>query len=404
MFKDVPIQVWLLLAIAATGYAPARYLLRYNASSPSKRDITQPPEDLSWRTSDKLYQSLGIVVGLAALSIFIFTRTAAAFAQSPTFWPLLIAGIGAWALVSVLKGFRTGQIMPFVRGVNRTYERQAQPRRFWASMSWNGLLGSLLLGGGGFGIAELPKQALRDQCYDEKNSHSAQQQLAGCNRLISGSEHRPDAAQWLALRGTAYYRLKDYQRAQDDYIEAVRLNPKDAASFYNLALVDEQRGNAAKAINDYTAAIAVRPDDADTFAGRGYDLMQTGRFTEAASDFTRASELKPSDLTSIANRGMSYALGGDRGRAEQDFATVRRSDPSNSVLLQNEVLLSYKAGDLRSLVDNLSALLKDNPNNVMALRMRADLYSRLGEMEKYYDDKDALWRLSRASTVATRSP
>ena len=43
------------------------------------------------------------------------------------------------------------------------------------------------------------------------------------NQLISGHGDRSEVAQWLALRGTAYYRLKDYQRAGDDYTEAVRL-------------------------------------------------------------------------------------------------------------------------------------------------------------------------------------
>ena len=85
MFKQVPIQVWLLVAIVPSGFAWARYVFLYVAHSPARRDITKPPEDLSWRTTTKLYRSFAILASLIALSIFIFTPTAAAFAHASVY-------------------------------------------------------------------------------------------------------------------------------------------------------------------------------------------------------------------------------------------------------------------------------------------------------------------------------
>jgi len=401
VFPQVPIQVWLLVAIAATGFVPARYLFRYAAHSPARRDITKPPEDLSWRTSGELYRSLAILVCLAALSIFIFTPMAASFAQSGTFWPLIIAGLGAWAIVSVVRGFSTGQIRPFVRGASQTYQRQSQPKRFWASMAWNGSLGCACVAGASFALAEAPMQGLADHCYDQKDTHPAQQVLAACNELIAKHGGDQDLASWLAWRGSAYYRLNDYVRARKDYSEAVRLDPKDAASYYNLGLVDEKEGNLAQAVEHYTASIRVRPDDLDTLRSRGDVFLDTGRFAEAVADFTRAHELKPDDVSLIAERGLSYAWMKDSRGAERDFALVRSRDPSNAEMLRGEALLRFGAGDLHGAIDKLTASLKSDPDNRWALNMRAEMFSRSGDQEKYYDDKDTLWRLSKASGNAS---
>jgi tetratricopeptide (TPR) repeat protein len=403
VFKEVPVQVWLLISFAAVGFGPARYLFRYNAHSPSRRDITKPPEDLSWRTPEKLYASLAIVGGLAALSVFIFTPTAADFAQSPTFWPLLSAGIGAWALVSVARGFAAGKIMPFVRGATQTYERETQPKRFWASLSWNAVLGSLMLGMSGFILVGMPMQTLSDRCYNGKETYTAQKVLAACNELIAKHRGDQEMASWLAWRGSAYYDLKDFKRARDDYDAAVRLDPKDAASYYNLGLLDERDGNVAEAVDHYTRSIRVRPGDADTLVRRGNAFLDTGRFPEGLSDFSRAHELNPKDMTSIADRGLTYVWMKDLASAERDFAMVRTTDPANAIVLRGEALMSVGAGDLRGAVDKLTASLKSEPDNRWALRMRAEMYSRLGEEEKSLDDKDALWRLSKVSSNARQS-
>lgn len=397
MFKDVPIQVWLLIAIVAAGYTSARFVFTYIARSPSRRDITLPPEDLSWRTSEQLARNLAILGGLAASAIFIFTPAATAFAHSPNFFPMLMVALGGWAIATVARGFSTGLIQPFSKGFHEDYERQLQPKRFWASMGWNAIFGCASFWLAFQSYKEGPVQALNDQCYDAKDVNSAQKQLAACNELIAQHGNDRKMATWLAWRGSAYFRLQDYARAKADYNEAVRLDPSDSSSFYNLGLVDEQDGNVARAVANYTAAIRVGTDDADAYVRRGLIFLETGKFDEGVADFTRAHELKPTDPLPIANRGISYAWKRDHYRAEKDFAAVRALDPSNPVMLRGEALLSFNEGNMQAAVDKLTASLKSEPGNRWALRMRADAYSRLGNEEKSFDDKDELWRLSKAS-------
>ncbi len=68
MLDKVPAQVWILVAIAAVAYTPARYVFRHVSHAPSKRDITQLPEDLDWRTNGWLIRNGALLIGLAALA------------------------------------------------------------------------------------------------------------------------------------------------------------------------------------------------------------------------------------------------------------------------------------------------------------------------------------------------
>lgn len=403
MFPQVPVQGWLLLAFAAAAYAPARYVYRYIARSPSSRDITQPTEDLSWRTSGQLVRSLAILGTLAALSVFIFTAAAVQFASSPTFWPILMVACGAWALATVARGFSKGRVLPFAQGFYNTYERQSHPRRFWASMGWNALLGCLLLWLAFQMNEQAAVQALEDRCYHAKNAYSPQEELSACNQLIGERGRRDkDMASLVAARGSAYFRLGDYRHAMIDYTKAIRLDPDDSSSRFNLGLVDEQLGNKAGAIANYSAAIRAGADDADAYFNRGLILLDSGKLDEAVADLSRAHELKPNDPFPVANRGIAYAWKRDPARAKQDFAAARALDPSNTVMLRGEAILSMNAGDMQAAVRNLTAALKSEPGDRWTLRMRAKAYLQLGKEEESYADKDELWRLSKNSNDSGR--
>ncbi|MEO5611731.1 MAG: hypothetical protein ABIT68_03035, partial [Sphingomicrobium sp.] len=184
MFFQIPVLAWLLLGIAAAAYGPSRYVFRYIAASPSRRDVTQPSEDLAWRTPAHFALSFGALCALAAFAIFIFTPAAEQFARSPSFLPILMVCLGAWSLVTVVQGLVRRRVQPFARGFYNTYERDGQPKRFWASLVWNALFGCLCLWLAFEANEDATNQSLRDRCYDEKNAFPPRVDIAACNKLI----------------------------------------------------------------------------------------------------------------------------------------------------------------------------------------------------------------------------
>jgi tetratricopeptide (TPR) repeat protein len=61
-----------------------------------------------------------------------------------------------------------------------------------------------------------------------------------------------------------YTREKNYEMAIDEYEKAISLDPKDADSHYNLAIIyDEYRKNPKRAVQHYKKYLEIRPDAAD---------------------------------------------------------------------------------------------------------------------------------------------
>ena len=344
--------------------------MRHVQHAPSRRDITQPPEDLSWRTSRQLVQSLAIVATTAALAIFIFTPEAEHLAHSPIFPPLLMSAFSMIALRSVWTGIRSGSTRPFVRGLNQTYYRDDQPRRFWASIGWNALLGilSFFLS---FSIDFGPKiDALTDRCFDVETRYSPQAAIAACSNLLAkAGTNQAARAEILGARGSSYHRLGDYRRA----------------------------------IADYSAAIGLDRENADAYLNRGMALLDNGKSDGAVADLTKAHELSPKDPFILATRGMTYAWRGQRALAKRDLHAARAIDPSIQNLLRGEALLSFQAGDMAAAVSKLTSVLERYPDDQWSLETRARAYDQLGRYDEKDSDVEKLIKLRADAGQATSS-
>jgi tetratricopeptide (TPR) repeat protein len=92
-----------------------------------------------------------------------------------------------------------------------------------------------------------------------------------CTRIISASETSP-ANLPLAYqnRGFAYLKLKQLDKAIADYDNALRLEPKQAASLYGRGLAKQKKGDQAGGNADIEAAKRLKPGIADDFAAQGF--------------------------------------------------------------------------------------------------------------------------------------
>ena len=106
---------------------------------------------------------------------------------------------------------------------------------------------------------------------------------------------------------------RSYDPAIADYTEALRLNPRDEALYYN-------RGNAHYCKAEYDRAIA---------------------------DYTEAVRLDPRNAWAFGNRGKAHALRGEHGRAVADFGRVLHLDPKNVKAIVGPSLVVRRTGPVR---------------------------------------------------------
>lgn len=315
MFAQVPVRVWLLIFLGACAYRPARYVFSHIGHSPSRRDITQPPEDLGWRTQRQLIWSVILLTAIVGTAIFFFMPQAERVAQSPRFWPIAAGAFGAWALSTVPRAYATGTIEPLVRGNTSTYERTTQPKRYWASVAWNGVLGALFLWLGFKMNDDATGELLQDRCTAEDGARPTKQTFDACNRLV---ELNPEDSTAYLNRGLAYFNDWKFDRAAADFTKAHELDPKSPWPLADRGLVYVWKDDLPRAEDDFRIVRGIDPTNAVLLRGEGLLNMHQGNLEVAIDRFTTALRQDPADAWSLQMRSDAYQQMGDFEKARAD--------------------------------------------------------------------------------------
>ena len=108
----------------------------------------------------------------------------------------------------------------------------------------------------------------------------------------------PTATSEVTLGGTSHLESGDkyaaqgnYQKAIEEYTEAIRIDPEHHVAFFNRGVAYYELGEYERAIQDYDEAIRLNPQDARAYYNRGGAYVALGKTKEAERDFQKAKEL-----------------------------------------------------------------------------------------------------------------
>lgn len=295
---------------------------------PTNPDITQPAQDSTAAVKKQFWRYLPLAAILLGLAFVAYTPSGKQLAKQPSFWPILMIGFGGWSLFTVARGFSKGQIEPLARGFYNAYERETQPKRFWASMGWNSIVGCLCLWLAFTMSRDATAQPLRERCYNADRTYQPRDVLSACNEIIDKKMSGANLTMADAFldRGIAHADLNDSKRAIADYAEALRLQPQYFEAYYDRGLAYDQIGDNQHAIADYSAAIRIKPD-ADAYFNRGELYGRIGDMRAAIADFNEVVRLMPKRADAYYYRAMAYRQIGDTNRATTDFDMAFRLNP-----------------------------------------------------------------------------
>jgi len=125
--------------------------------------------------------------------------------------------------------------------------------------------------------------------------------------IDSGDLPHPDLFFAFNNRGNAHAARHDYDRALQDYDEALRLNPKFAGAMRNRGIVYTRKGDYDRAIRDFSEAARLDPDDPHAVIGRGLVHCAKHEFADAVRDFDAALRVCPTCPLAVAGRAAAYA-------------------------------------------------------------------------------------------------
>lgn len=126
----------------------------------------------------------------------------------------------------------------------------------------------------------------------------------------------PRSADAFAGRGSAYLLKGDYDSAILDYNEAIRLNPKSASAFNGRGAAYFAKGDYDRALQDYNEAIRLDSRTPRALLNRGLANLYTRHFSDAQQDLSQNLRLDKTDLYGVIWLYLSRVKAGADGKDE----------------------------------------------------------------------------------------
>jgi lipoprotein NlpI len=167
-----------------------------------------------------------------------------------------------------------------------------------------------------------------------------------CTRAIqSGALSGRGLAVTFSNRGNAYQSKGDYQRAIQDYDEALRIDPDSALAFNNRGSAFQHMGNYDRAIQDYDQAIRLDSSSALAYNNRGRANHLKEDYPKALKDYGDAIDLDPDFPLPFYNRGLTRFDQGLFIAAVPDFVRALQLDPAKPYRVLALYLAKARGGD-----------------------------------------------------------
>lgn len=189
----------------------------------------------------------------------------------------------------------------------------------------------------------------------------------------------------------AHFEQGDRLFAEERYTEAIReysrgleLNPDHWGALHVRGLAYEKLGQCERAIEDITAALEINLDYAAAFHSRGLIRARLEQYELAVEDFTRALQCDPEYAEAYYNRGLAYDRLEQTERAIEDYtgALLRMREDAHLVdAYFNRGSAYYDSGDYERAVEDFSSAIRINPEDAEAYHSRGLAYQKLGRTE-----------------------
>jgi len=143
----------------------------------------------------------------------------------------------------------------------------------------------------------------------------------------------PACSQWSAAyytsQGDAHLVKKDYDKAIQDYNQAISRDPKSARALAGRGAAYLDKGDYDRAIQDFNETLRLAPQAARSFNGRGTAYFAKGNYGRAIEDFNEAIRLNPKTGRALMNRGIANMYAGHFAEAQQDLIQNLQLDPKD---------------------------------------------------------------------------
>jgi len=112
-------------------------------------------------------------------------------------------------------------------------------------------------------------------------------------------QKHPDKSLIYEKLAWVYAKEKNFQKAIENYLIAVKINPNSYSAYNNLGNIMFLTGNKQQAVEFYKKSIEIKPEQIDSRLNLGILYYYEGKLNLAAEQFNKVLELDPNNEKAI---------------------------------------------------------------------------------------------------------
>jgi tetratricopeptide (TPR) repeat protein len=250
------------------------------------------------------------------------------------------------------------------------------------------------------GLIAAPVATAADDWADCRNE-DLDRKIRGCTRIISAArDSKQNLSTAYGMRGWAFHKKRDHDRAIADLNEAIRYNPKNVHAHNERSRSYYQKREFDRAIADASEAVKLDANYVHAYANRGRAHRGKGDLERAMADFEEAIRRKRDYAFAYLERGRIHRLRGEHDRAMADFNEAIRLDPTELETYLERGVAYREMGDYERAIGEFNRVIRLNPNLPDGYYQRGIAHANRGEYDKAIADYDQTIRLDPTYTAA----
>jgi tetratricopeptide (TPR) repeat protein len=169
--------------------------------------------------------------------------------------------------------------------------------------------------------------------------------------------------------GRIYEQFRLYDRAEEEFLKSVRMNPRNTGALYSLGSIYAGRGDYTEAEETYQALLEIDPRSPIVHKDLGNLYVEMQDYEKAKAEFRTALGLDPGNIEARHNLGTVHLIEAELGEAERELRMVLdlEMDSASAVSVHGKLAAIYmQRNEHRLAIEQLEALLAIDPENMDA--------------------------------------
>ncbi|QDV71030.1 TPR repeat-containing protein YrrB [Rosistilla carotiformis] len=194
-------------------------------------------------------------------------------------------------------------------------------------------------------------------------------------------QKNPTDGRLYTLRASAWWALKQHQKALDDFDRAINLGYDAPHAYSSRGMFHAAMGDFDEAIKDYTTALErdTEKEDFSPLLNRAAVYMTLQNFPAAITDYDEVILRKPDLASAYQQRAVAHKLNGDLEKAVSDFDQAIELSPKNVSALMSRGFVHFQQSDHARAVEDFAAVIAIEPRAAAAYNNRGFNLQKLGK-------------------------